>query len=436
MLAVQFKLQAVFPNPLLLTRNRTDVFRLLWIKLLPCFCFLAFVPSVGATDSPISGQELSELVESGSIEAKVVGVDIKSVSVSIRRATSNSFDVFIPTGTFFLAANSQSQNMVSRADVNVRLPGTEWVIVSVPAACADLFRHVPRSDDTFKVQKASARENLTRALEALKKANSDYPVVQATVWILMNNATFEQLQGLHTGDWGWTPTISEGDALLGMDFLESIGIRLQSRAIYPLRIRKFLEAVSARDDVGFEKWLAKGVDINATFQSNSRMYASLVGIRALSIAASRGNAKQLSKLLELGADVNARGLGGETALDFASIGGYPEIVEALLANGANVNSYSSQGATALYMASRDGRVEVVEKLLRAGASVNARTYDGETPLMNAVMGKNADVLLTLIAAGADLEARNHSRRTALQEAKRRGDQGIVDLLLKAGARDL
>lgn len=89
-------------------------------------------------------------------------------------------------------------------------------------------------------------------------------------------------------------------------------------------------------------------------------------------------------LIEAGADVDVRDLGGDTVLMYAVTGGdHPEVVRLLLEAGAEVNAKNNKGYTALeyacYMAG-DSTVDLVKVLLDAGADVDAKDNEGRTPL--------------------------------------------------------
>jgi hypothetical protein len=82
-------------------------------------------------------------------------------------------------------------------------------------------------------------------------------------------------------------------------------------------------------------------------------------------AATRGNLREVKRLVAKGADVNAKADHGYTALMVASRNGHSEVVKLLLAKGADVNARSSGGETALILASREN---AKKQLIMAGAS--------------------------------------------------------------------
>ena len=89
-------------------------------------------------------------------------------------------------------------------------------------------------------------------------------------------------------------------------------------------------------------------------------------------AAFSGEFPEVKRLLEKGANVNAKRDNGITALMGASIEGHQEVVELLLAKEADVDAKvyffgHSGGVTACDLASEKGHKEIVKMLVRAGA---------------------------------------------------------------------
>lgn len=82
---------------------------------------------------------------------------------------------------------------------------------------------------------------------------------------------------------------------------------------------------------------------------------------------------------------------------FAAQNGHGDVVQRLLDKGADVNAKVNDGVTALIQASQSGHREVVRMLLDKGADVNAKTAVGATALKK---GKTAEVKALLVKAGA------------------------------------
>jgi ankyrin repeat protein len=89
------------------------------------------------------------------------------------------------------------------------------------------------------------------------------------------------------------------------------------------------------------------------------------GRTPLMLAAFRGDAAGVMRLLEGGADVNARDRDGDTALMFAAYKGHGLVAALLLQYGANVYARARNGWTAKKAAQAGLHLQVAEMLRRA-----------------------------------------------------------------------
>ncbi|TET36072.1 MAG: ankyrin repeat domain-containing protein [Planctomycetota bacterium] len=91
----------------------------------------------------------------------------------------------------------------------------------------------------------------------------------------------------------------------------------------------------------------------------------------LHIAAKRGFYDTARLLIDKGADVDSKDIGGHTPLFFGASYGKPDIVLLLIHRGANVNEKTDTGFTPLHYAANTGEIEAIRELLVAGIEVNA-----------------------------------------------------------------
>jgi ankyrin repeat protein len=110
-----------------------------------------------------------------------------------------------------------------------------------------------------------------------------------------------------------------------------------------------------------------------------------------------------------------------------------EIADLLIAHGADVNMRADYEETVLFMAVRTGSIKGIKYLISKGANVNARNRDGETPLFAL---KYVDVIAKLlIDAEADINARDKTGTSVLSHFVKRGDNDVIKLLVKHGAKE-
>jgi ankyrin repeat protein len=153
-----------------------------------------------------------------------------------------------------------------------------------------------------------------------------------------------------------------------------------------------------------------------------------------------GNVKEVSRLLDAGADVNARGTNGDTPLFYASR--HKDVAELLVARGADVNAVDSDGNTSLHVAAYSGNLELVDLLIAKGANHSIANRDGLTPLLLAVNRWNKDVAVLLIEKGANFNARSKdgisvllaASYTGLDHYKDGDSKVLAEMLVVKGAR--
>lgn len=98
-------------------------------------------------------------------------------------------------------------------------------------------------------------------------------------------------------------------------------------------------------------------------------------------------------LVENGAEVDVRGLGGRTLLHGVAEEGNLASAKFLLDHGAEVDAADSLGFTPLHAAAENAHLELAELLLSRGADANAMAADGTTPLALARVDPEMEALM-------------------------------------------
>lgn len=197
------------------------------------------------------GEDINDLLARHKIEAQIAGSGIRSVKLRIKRAQPDGTAVIIPVGTYFVAADAANQNLISTEARSVQLNSDDWIVASIPAACANKPLNIPGEKDSFSVRRAPQQADLATALRALHAAQASYPVVQAGVWIVTDNVTYDGL-GTLVGEPSGKRVIGPGDAAQAMKILDEAGIAIKRRAIWQ-RDRNRLAAILADQPVA--EWL-------------------------------------------------------------------------------------------------------------------------------------------------------------------------------------
>ncbi|HLL14380.1 MAG TPA: ankyrin repeat domain-containing protein [Pyrinomonadaceae bacterium] len=145
----------------------------------------------------------------------------------------------------------------------------------------------------------------------------------------------------------------------------------------------------------------------------------------LTVAAERGDAALVRKLIAAGADLNERDKSGYTALVWAARNGNTEVAQALVEARADMNARvcARNGWTPLIHAIHKNNTDMARLLIESGADVNAKAgncteksvENGATALWHAAGEDNAEVVKALLAKGANPHA-EYDSATALSKA--------------------
>lgn len=138
--------------------------------------------------------------------------------------------------------------------------------------------------------------------------------------------------------------------------------------------------------------------------------------------------------IEAGFDVNARAeLSGQTPLHLACGLAAHETLGRLMDAGADINARDFDGATPLWMACYTGTAWAVEALLAAGADPNVADHSRNTSLHVACAALHCEPAEALIEAGSDIDAQNDQGVAPLERAL---DFALASQLSTRGHSDL
>ena len=153
----------------------------------------------------------------------------------------------------------------------------------------------------------------------------------------------------------------------------------------------------------------------------------IYGHTPLFILAMYPNAANLAcaeRLIDLGANVDARDNGGSTPLYFVFQYGHLPTLNLLLKNGADPNLSNNLGETALTVAVRANRHGIMHALLAHGAKLSHHTLSGRSVLHEAAQYSDEKTLQLLASErirGVRVEHRSSDGKTARDLARSRVD---------------
>lgn len=203
------------------------------------------------TRQQVRGQVLA-LVEAGQIEVRSTGQSIDQLQLELRSEIDADIEVEIPAGVFFLAQTAGIQNMVVRHTRTVYLTDNEWVSALLEAACASIHLDVPGAEHGFRILAQPNEADIAQLMPVLDATRPPYAVEQAAVWIVSDDANYDDL-GTLVGGWvTMTRLIHENETVRALQLLDKAGIDLTLYRIWRDRNR-LLEGVT---EPTLRQWLA------------------------------------------------------------------------------------------------------------------------------------------------------------------------------------
>jgi hypothetical protein len=132
--------------------KKAAIIGVLGLLVIGTFALIRMIPS----------GDIVDLLNEGKIDVEMHGGGIQRVYLTIRRLVAYPLIVRIPVGTYFVASNTSSQNMVTTAESKIWL-FSQWESVGTSAACANRIRKIPGSSDTFTVQRSAGKYQVDKA---------------------------------------------------------------------------------------------------------------------------------------------------------------------------------------------------------------------------------------------------------------------------------
>jgi ankyrin repeat protein len=158
-------------------------------------------------------------------------------------------------------------------------------------------------------------------------------------------------------------------------------------------------------------------------------------------AAYQNDVEEAERLIEAGADVNAKDDTVQSAylISTSEVGDDPRLLELTLENGADVRSLDSYDGTGLIRAADRGHTTIVARLLETDIDVDHVNRLGWTALLEAIIlgggdAAHVEVVRQLVEAGVDVNLADAQGVTPLAHAEQQKYDGMVEILRQAGAK--
>jgi len=125
--------------------------------------------------------------------------------------------------------------------------------LSPSAACANMRSGIPGSEDRFSVERSPHQQELAKLMPILDASHVPDDVRQAAVWIVTDNADYDDLGILVTGFVGFgTRAIHESETVRAMQICDRAGIDITQKAIWGDK-EQILRGL--KDDDPLKTWL-------------------------------------------------------------------------------------------------------------------------------------------------------------------------------------
>jgi tetratricopeptide (TPR) repeat protein len=174
----------------------------------------------------IEGWPIAELVENGSVSAEVSTQYIDFATLTVTNNTDKIINIAIPFGTWLSSRSKSVQNMLKTSEQWCTLDPYYSTTINVDTACMNISRHIPETDDRYELKTLQESDPLLRLLPVLSENYCDYYVIQAAVWMVTDNADYNDL-GTLINQYEQR-VIDEEDYQIALDMLEKAGINKMS----------------------------------------------------------------------------------------------------------------------------------------------------------------------------------------------------------------
>jgi len=161
-----------------------------------------------SSNSGIAIMTVSDALKQKHIELSANGSSIQSSVITLKNLKDATVTVSFPPGTYLSAKSKSVQNMaiINQPDVTLRAGETKTIYPNT--CCMNLHRDIPESGNGFVLAQHPASALVSKVITLLNEGHYSYPVRQAAIWIVTDNATYNDVCILRSGN---TAAISEDE---------------------------------------------------------------------------------------------------------------------------------------------------------------------------------------------------------------------------------
>ncbi|MDR0560096.1 MAG: WG repeat-containing protein [Prevotellaceae bacterium] len=134
---------------------------------------------------------LLDAVKKKYVRFSAQGSSINSSYMEVENLTDMNLYLTVPCGTYLSANSSSYQNMILTSPEDIQLSPKQKYSKYVNTACMNMHRDIPSENSGFGVGQHNDSHLLSKVIKLLDDGNYSYPVKQAAVWIVTDDANYD-----------------------------------------------------------------------------------------------------------------------------------------------------------------------------------------------------------------------------------------------------
>ena len=196
----------------------------------------------------LKGYNVFDLINDKKIFIEARGSGIQKVKLFIENKSSESFNIIIPAGTYFSSKDRFVKSMISIKKVKIRIGKDKKKNIYIDAVSINFKKRIPNISNVFSVVKNSKMDFLNKVIENTKNLKVKHNVIQATIWIVTDNVTYDDFKRFVIG---LKSILKADDIVKAMQICENSGVDITKKAI--IRAKEIL--LESLTNKALKNWL-------------------------------------------------------------------------------------------------------------------------------------------------------------------------------------